>query len=211
MAAQPACQHNSPANKKNDKLRMSLLQGKNRFMNSCVKIVQPFFRHVWLAGLMVTILTLSGYSGNLAAQEEVMVPLLLDSRFNEAEFLLRGLGLSARRLETDDDCSLPSRLNRVRGQYPQAGTMVRRGSTVGLYTCPPLTVSRRQEVPDMNGLDLTRVRRLAQGLGLKLRVSYHPDCYDPFRQGVVMAQEPEPGSVIKRGGLLIARICGPRP
>jgi hypothetical protein len=180
-------------------------------MNSCLKILPPGFSPAWLTGLMVIILTLSGFPGNLAAQEEVMVPLLLDNRFNEAEFLLRGLGLSARRLETDADCSLPSHLNRVRGQYPPAGTMLRRGSTVGLHTCPPLITSRQQEVPNMKGLDLTQARRLAQGLGLKLRVSYHPDCYDPFGQGLVSAQEPEAGSVIKRGGLLIARICGPRP
>jgi beta-lactam-binding protein with PASTA domain len=180
-------------------------------MNNCLKIFRPLFQRAWPAGLIIIILALSGFSGKPAAQAEVMVPLLLDSRFNEAEFLLNRLGLSARRLPAAEGCSLPDQLNRVRAQYPQAGTMVSRGSAVGLHTCPPLLFSPWQEVPDMNGLNLAQARHLAQTLGLKLRVSYHPDCYDPFRQGVVIAQKPEPGSAVKRGGLLIARICGPRP
>jgi beta-lactam-binding protein with PASTA domain len=89
--------------------------------------------------------------------------------------------------------------------------MVRRGSAVGLHTCPPLLVEQWHEAPDLNGLSLAQARQLAQSLGLKLRIAYVADCYEPFRQGVIISQQPEPRSLIRKGGLLIARFCGPRP
>lgn len=161
--------------------------------------------------LLLLSLTPEPVSGKQQGGAEIMVPLLLGQRFEEASALLAGLGLKGRRLVSGEDCSLPGRLDRVQRQYPEAGTMLARGREVGLYTCPPVFLTPWRETPDLNGLTLTQARRLAQALQLKLKVVYKAECFDPFSRGAVIAQKPEARTSIRRDSILAVSICGPRP
>ena len=144
------------------------------------------------------------------AAEVVMVPFLINQHWDQASQTLRAMGLKARRVAPPEDCD-QRQLSQVLSQRPEAGELVRQGTTVTLVTCQPAVIDWRRQVPDLSGLDLGTAKMRLQKLDLKLRVTYRNSCAEPFLQNKIIAQKPPPLSVVKRGTLVWVSICRYKP
>ena len=140
-----------------------------------------------------------------------MVPMLLNQPFAQAKERLEQLGLKARRVAPPAECTEPMQLNRVLSQRPEAGALVKPGSTISLVACQPSLPNRQRQVPDLHGLDLSQAKNLLHSLDLKLRIGYKSDCLDPFLQNKIVEQSPPANSTVKRGTIIRALICRYRP
>ena len=127
---------------------------------------------------------------------KVKVPNVLNLGPAEAESVLRGAGLTARRVGEGPV---------VLGQAPMAGSEVERGSAVLLYLDPAAKYNRFDEglvtVPDLTGLTPPAAEKLLAPLGLRLKA---------VGDGVAQTQEPGPGARVSPGSPITVRFR-PRP
>ena len=119
-------------------------------------------------------------------RENVAVPELLDLSPEEAEKLLGEAGLSGAFVGSGDS---------VTDQLPRAGSLIQTGSQVLLW----LSGGAEEEtvtVPDFTGMNPARAGLAAAEAGLFIRAAGNPDRSANI---FVTAQEPEPGTEVRRG------------
>ena len=91
----------------------------------------------------------------------------------------------------------------VVGQSPGAGTEVRAGATVRLrVSSGPTTVT----VPDVTGIDESSARARLRALGLTVETVEEPTS-DPGEDGLVVAQDPPPGTEADDGTSVVLTIA----
>jgi serine/threonine-protein kinase len=126
----------------------------------------------------------------------VDVPDLLGRPGSEARELVRGAGLVPALFEVPS----PERAGTVARQSPQPGDRAVRGARVRIDVSSgagsPGARPGPVTVPDVVGRPLTRVQPALGALGLVVRVAY---AAAPGPAGRVAAQEPAPGTPVRRG------------
>ena len=157
-----------------------------------------------IAGLLTIVYPIISFSQD---GRVVMAPMLIDQTYYDASQRLRSLGLKALRIAPPEDCAQERMLNRVLSQRPEAGTLLKPGSSVTLVTCQPALINKTRQVPNLNGMELAEAKMLLQKLDLKLRVIYKNDCFEAFSQNKIVDQQPAAMSMVKRGALVWVRIC----
>jgi serine/threonine-protein kinase len=127
------------------------------------------------------------------------VPDLEGLTVASARSRLRELGL--RSTVTEITSSQPA--GTVVGQSPGAGTELRAGATVRLrVSSGPTTVT----VPDVTGLDGASARARLRALGLTVETVDEPTS-DPGEDGLVVAQDPLPGTDAEDGTTVVLTIA----
>lgn len=151
-----------------------------------------WFRLGLVAALLLVVLGFTVITAlNYFAVAEVPLPDVTGLQHEEATRLLRERELEP---ESYPENVPGAAVGEVTSQAPRGGTIVRRGRRVaiGVHTPPEAT-----RTPRLVGLPLERASRLARDANLPVtRVSFSPDDAPAQR---VIAQQPEPGTVLEPG------------
>lgn len=124
-----------------------------------------------------------------SGSENVTVPDVLNRPLDEALTLLREAGLSKGRLSQVHSSRFPA--GRVIGQRPGAGSVIDRGSPVGLLVSQG-ELEDRYIMPDLIGLRADKVIDRFKMLGLKVADVRHV-YYPGAAAGLIVRQEPPSG------------------
>lgn len=126
-------------------------------------------------------------------RDKVEVPDVVGREEEAAAQLLKGLGLKPQVVREEYHDRIPK--GAVIAQRPSAGTRVRKESMIRLVVSKG---SDKVVVPDLAGLDLERAGQVLIEVGLLVgRIAkVHSDEY---AEGQIIAQDPSPGSVSRRG------------
>jgi len=155
-----------------------------------------------LVGLLFLLGRTLGIFGNEAAARPVTVPNVKGQPADQAEQILKGLGLTVQRQLEENEADA----NVVFDQDPEGDTRVAKGSAVVLKVSQG---AKPVDVPDLVGDDEEDALSALERLGLQADVTNEPD--DTATLGRVTAQNPAPGTSAPRGSTVRLTVSSGKP
>jgi serine/threonine protein kinase len=128
----------------------------------------------------------------------VQIPDVTGQPYQNARSALAGQGFVVQRVDIASDLAQGV----VVTEDPPSGTSVPAGSTI------TLSVSKgpaSTQIPDVTGSNQSNAETILSGAGLTPSIIYDP-VTDPSQDGIVLAQDPKPGSPAKSGEVVIIHV-----